>query len=432
MSDVLATKPRLLRSPVARGLDGDDAVDRDGGDFGAGLIKGFAVITRGEALGHGLWLDADFIQQVATAMGRKRAGLKTRFTHPSLSGDGLGKMLGRAKGGELDGDTVRGDLHFTSASHKSPDGDLAGYVMDLAAEDPEAFGASIVYEPDVEAEEKFIEAHGGELVIDDYGFATVQDFESPDPDNKQNLPHARLKALLAVDVVDDPAANPTGMFYRGQEIATEADALLAFSLGLSKQRPALTRFDIDPNRASGFVSRFLSSRGLRVVKESDMKNLNAGTAEQPAAPVEQPAVVAPADAATAEQTPAVAVETVAEETKPEDESQEAVGAGAAATPQLSAAQQCKRYIEAFGAKGGEWFADGKTFEQASALHVQQLSAENKQLREQLKNGDRGEPSPVSFGVQPTDAEERLSKLTVQLGSPALAQFAAGITFKGRK
>ena len=54
--------PRLVRTTIARGLaagDRDDAgnapaVDEKGGDQGAGIIRGMAILTRGEALGHGL------------------------------------------------------------------------------------------------------------------------------------------------------------------------------------------------------------------------------------------------------------------------------------------------------------------------------------------------------------------------------------------
>jgi hypothetical protein len=110
-NEILNTRPRLLRSTIARGLAaGDQPVDRTGGDFGAGIVRGMAILTRGEALGHGLWCDRVMLSQVATAINASANGAKARFTHPDLSGDGLGKGLGRVKNASLDGDVVRRNL----------------------------------------------------------------------------------------------------------------------------------------------------------------------------------------------------------------------------------------------------------------------------------------------------------------------------------
>ena len=57
-----------LRGTAARGLSTDGEVVRDGGDNGAGLIRGFAAISRGEALGHEMWIDATFLEQASAAI----------------------------------------------------------------------------------------------------------------------------------------------------------------------------------------------------------------------------------------------------------------------------------------------------------------------------------------------------------------------------
>ena len=164
------------------------------------------MITRGEALGHDLWIDASFLEDVRDEI--NAGGIKARFTHPGLSSDGIGTKLGRFYDAEIIGDQVYADLHFQEAATKTPDGDLADYVMTLAEETPEDFGLSIVFEHDVQDMERLTDEN------------TVNGrFISPDEDNKNNYEHARLAALRAADVVDTPAANPDGLFQRGQDFA---------------------------------------------------------------------------------------------------------------------------------------------------------------------------------------------------------------------
>ena len=254
---------KRLRSNIARGLASRNAVDTRGGDQEAGIIRGMAIITRGEALGHFGWIDAVFLRQVHDAIKSHPNGIKARFTHPGLSGDGLGKYTGRVVNPSIDGDVVRGDLHFSPTAHETPDGDLARYLMDLAADDPEAFGNSIAFDFDGDAERDFEQQHGGGEQEDEKGNRYWGNFESPDPRNVSNLPHFRLGKLHAVDAVDDPAANPSGLFHRGDQVALEAEKLAAYALGLSTDAPALVALETaDPDRVRGFIQRFLARHAL--------------------------------------------------------------------------------------------------------------------------------------------------------------------------
>jgi len=178
-----------------------------------------AVLIRpGEALGHGMWIDAEFCRAVAamSAEGKSaQAGLKARFGHPNMCSDALGTFLGRWKGIAVDeAGFVRGDLHLSSTAAESPKGDLRKYVEELAAKEPNHFGASIVFSTDWEAFDAFYEAHSvDEDILDPAGKKIGQRriFRSPDPANLKNLPHARIAELHAADLVDDPAATD-GMF----------------------------------------------------------------------------------------------------------------------------------------------------------------------------------------------------------------------------
>lgn len=265
MNHALKTAPVSLRAAPARGLASEASVSTKDGDYGAGIIYGAAIVTRGEALGHEFWCDGVFLQQVNDALNATPRGIKSRLAHPGLSSDGVGKVLGRFRDSFVDGDIVRADLHFVRTAHSSPGGDIAGYVMGLAAEDPELFGTSIVFEPDAAAEEVFWSEN-----IDEDG-----EFVSPDPQNERNLRHARLGKLWASDVVDEPAANPGGMFSRGQELAYEANALAEYMLGLTDTSPLIEELGIDPLRARQFWNRFLDTHEgvlVTIYKEPTMAN----------------------------------------------------------------------------------------------------------------------------------------------------------------
>jgi hypothetical protein len=255
IAEPLKAKPRLLRGPIVRAPSAN--VDRTGGKYGAGKISNVSVITKGEASGHGMWIDDEMLSQVEQAFGAD--GVKSRFAHPGLSGDGIGKALGRAYGSAVVDGRVVSDLHLFQAAHESPDGDLAEYVMNLASEDPGGFGMSIAYEPDIGAEDRFFSENEDER----------GGFVSPDPDNTQNLPHARLARLYAVDVVDEPAANPNGLFHR-TSIPADAEAVVAYALGVGGHPGDELSLGVDPDRVRGFVQRFLDAHGLQLIYKEQL------------------------------------------------------------------------------------------------------------------------------------------------------------------
>ena len=88
-------KPTIFRAGVVKGFDQKPEISREGGEFDAGYIKNFAVITKGEALGHGAWVDDEFVRQVGSQLSLAKKGIKARYTHPNQCGDSLSKGLGR-------------------------------------------------------------------------------------------------------------------------------------------------------------------------------------------------------------------------------------------------------------------------------------------------------------------------------------------------
>lgn len=262
----LSHPSKLERTPATKAKPAGK-VDRTGGDYGAGFIPGVSLITQGEALGHDAWIDEVFNQQVAEALNASREGngVKSRFAHPSLSGDGTGTVLGRLKNARVEGEQVLADLHLLKSAHDAPDGNLANYVMNLAEEDSTVFGLSIVFGHDEEAEDGFLNEHSEEFEYTDRRGDKQKGkrFRSPDARNGNNYYHVRLKELQAGDVVDDPAANPEGLFYRGQDLPAGADKVLAFALGLAEEKPA-SLFGVDSDRVKGFATRFLAAHGLEI------------------------------------------------------------------------------------------------------------------------------------------------------------------------
>ena len=355
--EFLSERPKFERLGAESKKPG--RVNRTGGLYGAGLVEGVSIITQGEALGHDAWIDETFNFQVASALNASDGGVKSRFTHPSLSGDGTGKFLGRLTNARVAGDQVLGDLHLAETAHDTPDGDLAKYVMDLAEEDGKVFGLSIVFEHDEESEREFYSSNLEEFEYQDRQGEKKKGkrFKSPDERNAKNLYHVRLKELRAGDVVDDPAANPNGLFYRGQDVPIEAEKVLSFAMGLNAEKP-VSQFGVDPDRLKGFFHRFLSSHGLEIVQREQ------NVAEPNTAPTAKP-----------------------EEVRAEMLSQMA------------------KYTAAFGAdQGVKWFTEGKPLAEcweATAAALRTELAEAKKEIDTLrakKDPARGESDPLKFSA----------------------------------
>lgn len=403
----LSKPPGRTRSGFAVGLaaSADSPVDRKGGIFKQGLIRGVSVCTRAEALGHGVWIDSEFLQSTADYLNEADKGIKARFTHPSLCADGLGNYLGRFRDAYVDGDQVRADLHMTEAGHKAKDGDMADYVMGLAEEDPEAFATSIVFTHDPNAAAVFVVENGG-TGIDDWG-QPLGDFQSPDPLNTDNLPHARMAKLHACDVVDEPAANPGGFFSNGDNFTAEIDLFFAYSLGLTDDRPRTNSLGIDCDRARGFASRFMSARGLTLTPKEDAAMSDTNETEAPAVE-ETPEVVDSTETEEAADTPETpeieSVQDEASEPEAEQPAEPEVVAEAEEPQPIAASAESdgQKFLDAFGDKGGVWFAQGKTFGEATELHIKEQAERIADLESRLAASDRGMDEPVEFDTVVVD------------------------------
>lgn len=395
----LATKPTRVRLAKARGASSQPRVDREGGKYGAGKISGVSVITKGEALGHYLWIDDVFLDQVDEAGNELAGGLKSRWTHPGMSSDGLGKVTSRLFEFTRDGEQVFADQHFLKIGHKTPDGDLAAYQMDLADEDPASYGLSIVFELDYGAMHRFSAENEDE----------DGNFVSPDAANTNHFAHARLAALYAADAVDEPAANPSGLFARKHDIAREADQLCAFALGLSDERPEVVQLGLDADRARAFATRFLTTHQLKVTA------MKKGLTEGSTNPSDDQATDADNSQPAGEGGESTETTSSTSETSTEPAP---VAAGSRA--------EAQKFRKLFGAAGLEYFADGLSLEEAQAKfnagERESINARLEKLENQLKAGAQvsGEAKPVGFqaGDEKPEKKGLAGKIRIAGAAPA--------------
>jgi hypothetical protein len=180
-----AKKQTVITLATESALEGDLVeIDRE-----AGTISGISVITSGAVPSHGFFVDDVMLGQVAEQIneGRAGTGVKVRMGHPESFGrDAITTNLGRMNNARVEDGKVRADFAFGSYAASMPGGDPRAFLFDLAEEAPDLIGLSIAFIPDL-----FEERH------DDDGLAVA--------------PAARSKEMLAVDFVDEPAANPEGL-----------------------------------------------------------------------------------------------------------------------------------------------------------------------------------------------------------------------------
>ena len=138
-----------------------------------GTIYGVAVITAGEAKGHGLRVDMTTLEQVMDCAKNYIGGLAVRFAEEDHGG-GAANIIGNLRNWTIDGEVLRADLQLLKAH---PDFAL---VVEMAETMPEAFGLSIV-------------------------------FSGQHEQNEAGM-FARCTELYGCDIVKNPAANPTGLF----------------------------------------------------------------------------------------------------------------------------------------------------------------------------------------------------------------------------
>ena len=184
-------------------------------------------------------VDETSMNQLVALVNASTTGAKMRFAHPNMSRDGMGRHLGRATNARIvtpeDGSPryVAIDAKLHESALRSPSGNLAQHVLDLATEAPEDFGLSIAPLLDSEAMNKI------------------------EPD-EQGLVPIRLKALRAIDFVDEPAATSGGLFALDSGELPDLPAQVTRILDtFFADSPA----EVIRSRFGEFLTRYLINRG---------------------------------------------------------------------------------------------------------------------------------------------------------------------------
>lgn len=243
MSNKIAAKPEWLRVNTV----GSSNVDRENK-----IIYGAIVAEAGPFKDLRGEFNRKSLEMIVALMAQKPKGLKARFTHPSLSEDGLGTFLGRYHDPRLDTITrttqdgkteqalaVRADLHLSAAAFSSPThGNLGDYVMTMAETDPTAFGNSLVLQVD----QDYRKDQDGSLLQDE--------------ETGEDLPPVWYPtALHSLDVVD--TGDATNSFLADDSlpdaVVRQATALL------EKQFGDCSRAVIEA-RCSAWLKRYLDNR----------------------------------------------------------------------------------------------------------------------------------------------------------------------------
>ena len=142
-------------------------------DRAENVIRGVAVITKGPALGHGMFVDETTLAQVMEQAKTYAGGLKVKLDHTASASE----IVGYLSEFRVDGTTVRADLHLLRSSPRRE------YILELAETIPDTFGLSIAFS-------------GTDEKVGENWFA-------------------RCAEIYSADIVSEPAANPSGLFQAG-------------------------------------------------------------------------------------------------------------------------------------------------------------------------------------------------------------------------
>lgn len=402
----------------------------------AGIIEGVKVCTEGEAQGHGVNLDADFVKTVVRFGNERKQGLKARFGHPNMCSTSLGTFLGRHKNFRTE-TTVRddgskaltavADMFMSNEAKETPNGNLFDYVMGLAENEPDVFGTSIVFTPGRE----YRKTEGGKNAYivyqtDDDGYSIYGSDgnrmlayidKDGDPIDPKQEPlskeiYVECESLHACDCVDDPAAND-GLFskFSQETIAGQVTEFLDLNpqvWGAIQANPsiieALSRYG---KKMDEFTERYQAYRkqkeeGKQMSKQTNSEKIGAAKlAEDEDTPPEKKDVPAPAEpvAKPEDKPPAVAVEpTKPEAVKPEPEKPEPDKPEAPEKPQLSR-EEFARIADKFGdAIASKVMREGGDYSTAMALAFDATKTENETLRAKVAelNGQPTNGTPVAM------------------------------------
>jgi hypothetical protein len=145
------------------------------------IIEGVSIISVGEAKGHGLFVDDITLQEVKACAESFAGGVKVNLDH----GAGIKDIVGFCDNFRIIGEKLVADLNLLETAEKR------AYVLEIAERMPDTFGISIAFSGPVR--------------------------------EKDGRSFASCTELYSADLVQTPAANPTGLFsFTAKSVDTSA------------------------------------------------------------------------------------------------------------------------------------------------------------------------------------------------------------------
>lgn len=207
----------------------------------SGIIQNVLVVSKGEAKGHNLFLNDDFLEKTALLGNQAPKGIKARYGHPNMCSTALGTYIGRYHNFRKIDNNVIADLHLDKTAKISPNGNLYDYILQLAATNPDMFGSSIAFKC-------------GEVTT------LTEAIENSPKTTTRN--YASIEALHAVDLVDDPAATD-GLFAQFHQNDWAYTATLFFN-----QNPSLLNLlSNNPYVFTEFLTKYLNNNNMTIPEE---------------------------------------------------------------------------------------------------------------------------------------------------------------------
>ncbi len=179
-----------------------------------GILHKVIVATAGKVKSYAEIIDSETLRQISELGNSKPNGVKARFGHPNMCSSAFGTYIGRFRNFQVENLSVFADLHLDPVCKDSPSGNLYDYIIRMARNNPDMFGASIAFVP-------------AESEVTD-----------------EEFPSTRIEDLLATDLVDDPAA--TNSLFSVDSFAYQATAFLdnnpAIALLIAKKPDIVLEF----------------------------------------------------------------------------------------------------------------------------------------------------------------------------------------------
>lgn len=217
---------------------------------GKTVIKNVVIVQEGiDKVGD--YFSKEFLDELVADVEERPIGIKARFGHPNLCKTTLGTYIGRYKNFRVEKDEDRykviADLHLADITKKT---DVEGqnityhdYIIELAKEDHDAFGNSIVFTCEEETKEVDIK---GERTLVNYLI---------------------YKNLIASDLVDSPAA--TDNLFKNVD-----DLGITVSTFLDENPEIFKAIDKNPEILTRFFAQYISkSKNSKMTLFKKMKNL---------------------------------------------------------------------------------------------------------------------------------------------------------------